>query len=360
VLPPESFSDPEALKRELDTLFRAHWLFVPQRPAGELRDDHRSLADLVARKGSRAPFSLLDRPLFLQRDWKGRLHCFPNVCTHAWHTLVQGPDRQRTLLCPQHGRQFDCEGRYLNQPGFEKLQPRPCDHLADFPAEAWGPFIFTCLGIPAAPFSRVFGPMIESLKFLPIDKLTRRPVSGEIRQVPGNWKLHAWNYMDSLHLPHIHKKPGGLADLVELSTYRTELHDYSALQSARARNPEHAFSKRNPAFALWWFVFPNLAINVYPWGISVNVFSPIPGDPTHTLFLWYHYVLDERKYERREEIWALSHTDLEDVDAMSQVARGIASGFAPPGRFAPGVEDGPRWFHERVRTETLDRANPNP
>ena len=101
-------------------------------------------------------------------------------------------------------------------------------------------------------------------------------------------------------------------------------------------------------FALWWFVFPNLALNYYPWGLSVNVFQPVPGKPGRTLFLWYHYVLDEAKCKEREKIWVMTDTDLEDVDALGQVRRGVASGFAPRGRFAPGVEAGPHWFHRKV------------
>lgn len=345
-LPPEAFTEPEFLKRELDTIFRRSWLFVPQRSALDLRDDPRSLADLVARRGSRAPVSLLDKPLFLQRDWKGKLHAFPNVCTHAWHTLVQGPDRQRTITCPQHGRQFDCEGRFVMQPGFDAKAgfPRDADHLADFPVEELDQFFFTCLGEPAFPFHDILEPIRPCFS----DKLKRQPVSGEARELDGNWKQHAWNYMDRLHIPYIHKKPGGLADLVDLGTYRTELHSACALQWAVAKNPKHAFGPKQPAFAMWWFVFPNLALNFYPWGLSINVYMPVPDKPRRTLFLWYHYVLDERKYAERESIWALHDTDVEDVDALSQVCRGAASGFAPRGRFAPEEETGPHWFHRLV------------
>jgi phenylpropionate dioxygenase-like ring-hydroxylating dioxygenase large terminal subunit len=77
---------------------------------------------MVRTRGARAPVSVMDRPLFLQRDFDGGLHLFPNVCTHAWHTLVPGPGRERTIRCPQHGREFDCLGKFVHQPGFEKLE----------------------------------------------------------------------------------------------------------------------------------------------------------------------------------------------------------------------------------------------
>src|SRR5512147_496139 len=89
-LPASAFTAPEFLAAELETMFTTRWLLIPQRGVMEVREDPRTLADQVSRRGARAPFSLLDRPLFLQRDWKGVLRCFPNVCTHAWHTLVAG------------------------------------------------------------------------------------------------------------------------------------------------------------------------------------------------------------------------------------------------------------------------------
>ena len=43
----------------------------------------------------------------------------------------------------------------------------------------------------------------------------------------------------------------------------------------RLRDPD-----RRRVFALWWFVWPNLTFNFYPWGLSVNVYQPVPGAPT--------------------------------------------------------------------------------
>ena len=363
-LPASAFTSQDFLDLELDTLFRSQWLLVPERPAAELREDPRSLQDLVRRRGSRAPVSILDRPYFLQRDWDGGLHLFPNVCTHAWHTLVQGPGRDRTVTCPQHGRQFDCAGKVLSQPGFEKGQhgfPRACDDLEDLKADEWGPFLFACLGRPDAPLGDVLGPVQASLGKMGLDALRRKPLAGEVRELDGNWKQHAWNYMDQMHIPYIHRKPGGLADALDLASYRTELFPHASLQWAYAKDPAHGFPEGalhprfdhpdhpgKRVFALWWLVFPNLTLNFYPWGLSVNCYAPVPDKPRRTLFLWYHYAWDEEKYARRDETWMLREVDDEDVDAMTQVTRGVRSGHAPRGRFAGEAEKGPHWLHRKV------------
>ncbi len=315
---------------------------------------------MTSRRGAAAPFALLGKPLFLQRDWDGTIRAFPNVCTHAWHTLVAGPERHRVVTCPQHGRQFDAAGRCLSQPAFDKLPGFPSDedHLPAYPVEALGDLLFTCLGEPEIPFTRALAPVLDSITRFPVDALRRRPLDGEVRELAGNWKQHAWNYLDSLHIPFVHKRPGGLADAIDASSYRTELFDRAVLQWAFAREAAHGFDPaflpdrfRDGArrvFALWWFVFPNLTLNFYPWGLSINSYEPVPGKPGRTLFRWYHHVLDEDAYAKRDAWYFLTDTDAEDVDALTHVARGVASGLAGRGRFAPGAEAGPHWFHRLV------------
>lgn len=348
-LPATAFTDASFLERELETLFARSWLLLPDTPPAETE--------------THVPVSLLGRPLLLRREKEG-LRLFPNVCTHAWHTLAQAPSRSRTILCPQHGRTFDGDGHCLAQKGFSPEAvpgfPGANDHLRSLPLGDLSPLVFATLGDPSVPFEKWIAPVRASLGSLPLRSLRRRPHLDEVREVPGNWKLHAWNYMDTFHIPYIHRAPGGLADAIDLASYRTELHDGCALQWAYARNPDDGFEpglvaprfeggrREKRVFALWWFLAPNLTLNFYPWGLSVNVYEPVPGAPDRTRFVWQHHVLDEEKYAAREERWHLAKVDGEDVAALSQVRLGAASGFAQRGRFAPEAEAGPHWFHRLV------------
>lgn len=362
-LPASAFTSEDFLEHELRTVFANSWLLVP--PQDES-------GDFLKSPGARVPFSMLGKPLILQRGLKGQLHCFPNVCTHAWHPLMESRDVSGIIICPQHGRQFDSEGRFVSQAGFEKLAnfPRDSDHLRNLSVEEWGQeqFTFVCPGRPVAPFHEFVEDLENTVPGIPLDKLRRHSGETELREMDGNWKQHAWNYMDNFHIRFVHKGPGGLADAIDLSSYRTELHKFSALQWAYARNPENGFDPelvhsrfRDPespgkrVFALWWFVFPNLTLNFYPWGLSVNVYMPVPDKPEKTQFIWYNYALDEEKFQHRNETWLSEQVDAEDIEAISLVSRGARSGLAPRGRFAPGEEAGPHWFH-RLVYETVFRA----
>ena len=360
-LPSSAFVDLEFLDLELGTIFAHTWLLAPQESNSQ--NSLAALTDSLGKTGSRVPFNLLGKPLFLQRGQHGKLSCFPNVCTHAWHPLVESSSIGGTIICPQHGRQFDNEGRFVAQAGFEKMEgfPKKSDNLRNVHVDEWGPWIFVSTGEPLAYFREFVEKVQQSIPGIRLESLRRRRVDGEVREVDGNWKQHAWNYMDNFHIRFVHKGPGGLADAIDLSSYRTELYKFSALQWAYARDEENGFEHRLLAdrfregkdnskrvFALWWFIFPNTTLNFYPWGVSVNVYMPIPGKPDRTRFLWYQYALDEDKFRHRNSTWLNEQVDAEDIEAISLVSAGAKSGFARRGRFAPNEETGPHWFHRLV------------
>jgi choline monooxygenase len=356
-LPARTFTDHDFLARELDTIFRTSWIVVPERG-----DDPRPLEEQVAARGSRVPITVLDRPLFVQRGWDDEtLRAFPNTCTHAWYPLVLGASRGPTLVCGQHGRRFDCTGRFVSQQGFTgdiPGFPRACDHLQELPVATWRRLTFVNQTAGAQPFGELFGEIDDSLAKMPV--MPER-MSAEIRDIHGNWKQHAWNYLDQFHIGFVHRAPGGLADAIDLATYKTEIHERSVLQWVYARDAADGFDpswlperfhdtsgKNRRVFALWWFVFPNLTLNFYPWGLSVNVYQPVPDRPDMTRFVWYQFALDRQKHAERDRRWLSSQVDAEDVDALAQVSRGLRSGFAPRGRFAPEHEHGAHWFHRLV------------
>jgi choline monooxygenase len=353
-LPAAAFTERSFLDRELATLFARAWLVVP-----EHGDDPRPLDEQVAARGARVPVTLLGRPLFLQRGWDDdTLRAFPNTCTHAWFPLVLGPTRGPTLVCGQHGRRFDCTGRFVSQQGFPAGLPdfpRACDHLRALPVASWRRLVLASFDSAAAPLADALAEVDASLARMPpiVDR-----ISIEHREVAGNWKQHACNYLDRFHIGFVHRAPGGLADAIELASYTTEIHDGAVLQWVYARDPADGFDPawlpdrfrdpRRRVFALWWFVFPNLTLNFYPWGLSVNVYHPIPDRPDATRFTWYQLALDRAKHAERDRRWLSSQVDAEDVDALAQVSRGLRSGFAPRPRFAPDDEQAVHWFHRRV------------
>ena len=89
--------------------------------------------------------------------------------------------------------------------------------------------------------------------------------------INANWALYVENYLEGFHIPFVH---AGLNQVVDYGSYASELHRYSNLQLAEAREGEIAFNlpvgshdhgRRIAAY--YWWVFPNLMFNFYPWGL---------------------------------------------------------------------------------------------
>ena len=90
-------------------------------------------------------------------------------------------------------------------------------------------------------------------------------------------------------------------------------------------------------------------VNVYPWGISLNVVRPLAPDRTKVSFLTY--VWDESKLDRGAGS-GLDRVEREDEEVVESVQKGIRSRFWRGGRYSPTQEKGVHHFH-RLLVETL-------
>jgi choline monooxygenase len=332
--------------------------------------------ELLELRGNSSPVEFLNESIFFQREYNDKdqeqepqLHCFLNRCPHNFFPMKLANDFTRSPYspCPQHGLVVDSRGKFVSHPDF----PSPTDEeqarlsLTEYSLMEWGELFFICRGEPIISFNELMREVNESVALMKLDQLQFAPMAGQLRVRDGNWKLHAGNYMDSLHIKYIHKAPGGLYDALVMDSYTTEIYRFSSLQWAYAKNPEHGFDPallpgrfyhpQKRVFALWWFIFPNLTLNFYPWGLSINVYMPHPENPRKVNFLRMHYAMDAAKYRRKDRIWLSKQVDDEDTMAIRVLNANLRPGSHPKqqGLFGPS-EIGPRWFQDRAR-ETMRR-----
>ena len=100
------------------------------------------------------------------------------------------------------------------------------------------------------------------------------------------------------------------------------------------------YGKKIAAFYYW--IFPNVMLNIYPWGISLNVVCPI--DMSKTKVLFRSYVLDSSKLNNGASE-DLNRVELEDEKIVENVQKGINSSFYSSGRFSAKREKGVHHFH---------------
>jgi choline monooxygenase len=334
------YLDPEWFALARERIFARSWQWL-----GDLAD--------VQAPGSLAPRALLpgllDEPLLLARDGAGTLRCLANVCTHRGNILVHEPcQAAQQIRCSYHSRRFDLDGRMRFMPGFEDARdfPTSADDLAQIPFARLGTLGFAALA-PVAPFDEVMGPLLSRLGGGPaLDRLVPDPSRSRDYAFDAHWALYVENYLEGLHIPFVHP---GLARALDLADYRYELHRHAALQIGVARDGEAAFDDLpvlGQRIAAWyWWVFPNLMLNFYPWGLSVNLVQPL--GPARTRVLFRSYVADATRLGAGAGA-ALDEVERQDEAVVQTVQRGIRSRFYARGRYAPAHEKAVHHFHRLI------------
>lgn len=303
--------------------------------------------DAVREHSSLSPRTLLpgflDEPLLLARDGEGVLRCLSNVCTHRGNLLVRDDARAEGIRCGYHSRRFDLAGRMTFMPGFEGVAnfPSAADDLPGVPFAIWANLAFASVD-PAAPFDTLFAPVRDSLAAAPLDRLVRDPARDREYAIDAHWALYVENYLEGFHIPFVHP---ALASTVTLDDYRVDLHPHAVLQTAYAKDGEAAFapgSDGRRVAALYWWVFPNLMLNFYPWGLSLNHVQPLA--PGRTRIVYRGYVWDAAMSGQGAG-GALDRVEAEDQSIVEAVQRGVSSRLYRGGRYSVAHERGVHHFH---------------
>ncbi|RMG59174.1 MAG: aromatic ring-hydroxylating dioxygenase subunit alpha [Bacteroidetes bacterium] len=338
-LPANFYRDPAAFGRLREEVFARAWHWVGS-------------AGALPTPGSARPVTLLegllDEPLALVRDQQGQLRTLSNVCTHRGHLVVQQAGPCQQLRCRYHGRRFGLDGRFLSMPEFAGATgfPRPGDSLPVVATANWGDLVFASLD-PQQPWIEWVQPLHARVGFLPWDQLQHQPAYSREYEVAAHWALYVDNYLEGFHIPYVHP---ALNRVIDYGDYRYELFPGGNLQVGTAKGADEPVfdlpddhpeaGQRVAAFYFW--LFPHLMLNVYPWGVSLNQVEPLGMTRTRVRFETFVWRPDLYDATQRE---LLHQTELEDEAVVEAVQRGIGSRLYQRGRFSPRMEVAVHQFH---------------
>ena len=353
-LPSWAYTDPALFARMADRVFARSWQLVAD-------------TDRVRVPGWACPVTfvegILEEPLLLTRDGADRLRCLSNVCTHRGNLVCEHEGAQSVLRCRYHGRRFGLDGRFLSMPEFEGVKdfPSEADHLRAVRLESWGKLLFAAIDAnPAVSFEEWIAPVRARCGWMPIERAVLDPTRSRDYLVRANWALYCDNYLEGFHIPYVHH---GLAGALDYANYRSEVFDWCNLQVGIAASGEEAFDlpPESPDYAAsrprwrqriagyYFWLFPNLMLNFYPWGVSVNIVKPLAVDRTKVTFL--AYVWDDSRLDRGAGA-SLDRVEREDEQIVETVQRGVRSRIYERGRYSPAREACVHHFH-RLLARTL-------
>ena len=323
------YADPAVLELERETVFSRSWQLTTH--SGELRAT-----------GDHAVGEIAGTPVLIVRGSDGELRAFHNVCRHRAGPLATCSGRgAKALKCRYHGWTYSLEGQLRAAPEMTAARDFEPESvlLSGARVREWQGLVFVALSEITPDFDRVFGGIAERIAPVDIGAMAfDRRISYDVHC---NWKVYVDNFLEGYHLPYVHP---GLSRVLDYRAYDTELFDRYSLQHSPLRDAEDVYGDGD---AWYFFVFPNIMLNVMPGRLQTNVVLPLGLDRCRVEFDYY-YSGDGAARSERDQSFS-DEIQREDIDICELVQKGLSSGGYVPGRLSPKREAGVWHFQNLLR-----------
>lgn len=343
------YTDPAVLALEKERIFMRTWQLVGtlSQPCGEVNGVKRSIADPETYFTS----EVAGEPIVVVRDKAGTLRAFSNVCRHRAGPIAEGAGCRNVLNCAYHGWTYTLDGRLIGTPEIDgvELFDRSTMGMVALRCETWQQFIFVNFDRDAPSLSEYLGnipQLSNAFAFQGLSLTERRDY-----YVNCNWKVYADNYLEGYHIPIVHP---GLMKEIDYPRYGCETFRFHSQQIGPVKDlkpndtQERIYSPSSGlSEALYFWVFPNLMLNIYPDNIQINIIVPLSHEKTLTIFEWYFHNADSEKVRERAAK-AIAFSDVvqaEDMHICEAVQRGLQSTTYDRGRYSVKRENGVHHFH---------------
>jgi phenylpropionate dioxygenase-like ring-hydroxylating dioxygenase large terminal subunit len=336
------YTDQGLLDLEHRTVFSRAWHFVGR--AEQMREPGQYITAEVAGEA-----------ILIVRGNDSVLRGFFNVCRHHAAAVMTSPEgKTENLRCPYHGWTYDLEGRLIVTPEFAGVAnfDRGANGLVPVQTSEWQGWVFVKLDGGGLTLEEYLGAdLIERVQPLNVERLNwfqRRSYF-----LNCNWKVFVDNYLDGgYHVPHIHR---GLNSVLDYSSYTIETGQRFCLQSSpivsnagEAKTTEVRKGKR----AFYYWIYPNLMINMYEGVMDTNLVIPRGVDKTEVVFDYYFADVSSQARERNLASIAVSEQiQCEDVAICESVQRGLNSRSYSTGRLSVRREAGEHLFHRLLHAD---------
>jgi choline monooxygenase len=333
---PSEFYHSKDIFRNLKSMFNKSWQFVGNTDLLETCN----VSPRIILEG------ILDEPYVLTKD-RGRIRCLSNVCTHRGNIVCKEACDTKTLVCGYHGRQFSVDGKLKFMPEFEDVEkyPETSDNLPEIELGFWENMMFI-INDKKCELSELTEPMTDRMRWLPMNEFRFKPELSRSYEVDANWALYCDNYLEGFHIPHVHK---GLNKELDYDEYYTETVENVVIQIGIGKENETTFDlpddhhdQGKDIAAYYFFLFPNMMFNFYPWGLSVNIVEPLKPARTRIRYLTYVW---KKELQGEGAGGDLDKVELEDDDIVEAVQKGVMSQAYNRGRYSPAKEAGVHHFH---------------
>jgi len=332
-IPSRWYADPSVLEEEKRKVFGRTWQLVGR-------------AEQVAAPGQYFTATIADEPLIVVRGADENLRAFSNVCRHRAGPVAAGAGQCKSFRCGYHGWTYSLDGNLVATPEFDGVEgfSKEENCLPQFRVETWGALVFVNLDKACAPLLYVLEDMPARVSLRNFEGM--RLAQRKDWYVDCNWKVYVDNYLEGYHIPIVHP---ALNRELDYARYRTETKRFYSIQHSPIRRDRAIRLQTKDASdeAQYFWLFPNLMLNVYPDNYSTNLIVPLSAERTLTVFEWYFRdVQSEATQEAlRRTVEFSDEIQREDISICEAVQRGLRSRTYQAGRYSVKRENGVHHFH---------------
>ncbi len=335
------YTDRDIYDHEVAAIFRRTWQMVGR-------------ADQVAEPGSFLTAEVAGEPLIVARDKEGTLRAFSNVCRHRAAKVERRCEGKATAFqCRYHGWNYSLSGALQGTPEWDGVNDfrREDNGLPQWSVAAWGPWVFAHWGTPTESLDAFLAHVPAKMPGINLSNYWFYKRSSY--DINSNWKVFVDNYLDGgYHIRTIHPT---LSSVINYAQYRTEIEGRSSVQiSPLKQNDSTAYGAvRTGDAAYYWWLHPNLMLNIYENTLDTNLVLPLGPDKcrVHIDFFATGPKDDRTKAFMEKSIEAGHAIQLEDVDICEDAYRGICSDTYDTGRFSVKREAPGYHFHQLLARE---------
>jgi choline monooxygenase len=343
-IPSHWYFDESMLAREKASVFPHTWQLVGR-------------SDQVEVTGAYFTTTIADEPVIVVRGMDEKLRALSNVCRHRAGPVAEGSGQRKVFQCGYHGWTYTLDGRLHGTPEFDGVEDFCKDTLClpEFRVEEWAGLVFVNLDVHCQPLSAT----LEDLptRLLHRDLTEMKFAARKDWYIDCNWKVYVDNYLEGYHIPIVHP---GLNRELDYAYYRTETKRYYSIQHAPIKPNDNMRLRMSadPASneTQFFWLFPNLMLNVYPDNYSTNLIVPLGPERTLTIFEWFFRAPEAAEVQEklRHTIAFSDEIQIEDIRICEAVQRNLKSRTYTAGRYSVTRENGVHHFH-RLLTEFLQR-----
>jgi choline monooxygenase len=333
-IPARWYRDPSFLALERDGVFARTW-------------QHVGHVSRLPAPGDHVTATVAGRPVIVVRAGDGGLHGFYNVCRHRGGPIALRDGHADMLKCRYHGWTYRLDGMLRGVPHFNRTElfDKRDYGLVPVRVAVWQGLVFVRLDDGPEPLDAFVTGIAERLGPIRLEALR---CSGRVDyEARCNWKVYVDNYLEGYHVPHVHPE---LCSLYDFQAYRTEVHDWYSLQVGPLSGKDTPYGV-SEGEALYYFLFPNLMLNILPGRLQTNVVVPLGPDRCRIEFRYYYADLDSDTARTviADDARFSDAVQAEDIEICERVQEGLASGIYDRGRFSADMETGVHHFQSLLR-----------